>query len=84
MTAAKQRAINIIESLPDNSDTVLEVVRILESVVKISEIQKSDASDSEAAFESFKSLCKPAPEGFDYDYDRVKLEAMEEKYGSIS
>lgn len=45
---------------------------------------KEREDDSIQAYDNFMSLRKKAPDGFDFDYDRVKLETMENKYGSIS
>ena len=76
MTIAKERAIDIIRTMPDDY-TITEVVRILVSILRMSAEKNSDKYNSVEAFDNFKKLCKPAPNGFDYDYDRVKFDAME-------
>lgn len=83
MTAAKERAIDIIKKMPDDNK-MLEVVQILESLLILSEPDDSSVSDSIQAYNNFMALRKKAPDNFDFDYDRVKLEAMESKYGSVS
>lgn len=84
----RQEAYAIIDSLPDDDSVkfFIDMIRRFNVVTrrteKISETQNS-FSEKRQAFLHMEELKKKYPFPKDYDYEQVRREAMEEKYGCI-
>jgi len=84
----RQEAYAMIDSLPDDDSVkfFIDMIRRFNVVTrrteKISETQNS-FSEKRQAFLHMEELKKKYPFPKDYDYEQVRREAMEEKYGCI-
>lgn len=85
----RQEAYSMIDSLP-NDDSVkffIDMIKQFNAVVgkteKISETQNS-LSEKRQAFLHMEELKKKYPFPKDYDYEQIRKEAMEEKYGCVN
>lgn len=84
----RQEAHAMIDSLP-NDDSVrffIEMIRQFNAVTKKAgqiPAPQSSPSEKRQAFLNMEKLKKQYPFPKDYDYEQVRREAMEEKYGSI-
>lgn len=85
----RQEAYAMIDSLPDDDSVrfFIDMMRRFNVVTKntkeISEVQNSD-SEKRQAFLHMEELKKKYPFPKDYDYEKVRRESMEEKYGCIN
>ena len=85
----RQEAYAIIDSLPDDDSVkfFIDMIRRFNLVVgkteKISETQNSFA-EKRQAFLHMEELKKKYPFPKDYDYEQIRKEAMEEKYGCVN
>lgn len=85
----RQEAYAMIDSLP-NDDSVkffIDMIRRFNVVAgnteKISETQNS-LSEKRQAFQHMEELKKRYPFPKDYDYEQIRKEAMEDKYGCVN
>lgn len=84
----RQEAYAMIDSLPDDDSVkfFIDMIRrfnvVTKRTEKISETQNS-FSEKRQAFLHMEELKKKYPFPKDYDYEQVRREAMEEKYGCI-
>ena len=85
----RQEAYAMIDSLPDDDSVkfFIDMIRRFNVVTrrteKISETQNS-FSEKRQAFLHMEELKKKYPFPKDYDYEQVRREAMEEKYGCVN
>ena len=85
----RQEAYAMIDSLPDDDSVrfFIDMMRRFNVVTKktkeTSEVQNSD-SEKRQAFLHMEELKKKYPFPKDYDYEKVRRESMEEKYGCIN
>ena len=85
----RQEAYAMIDSLPDDNSIrfVIDVIRQFNVVTKKKE-QKYDPqnllSEKRQAFLDMEELKKQYPFPKDYDYEQVRRETMEEKYGCVN
>ena len=84
----RQEAYAMIDSLPDDESIrfFIDIIKIFNVVTKQME-QKEDIqsplAEKRQAFLHMEELKKKYPFPKDYDYEQVRREAMEEKYGSV-
>ncbi len=84
----RQEAHAMIDSLPDDESIrfFIDMIRRFNVVTKQME-QKEDiqspSTEKRQAFLHMEELKKKYPFPKDYDYEQVRREAMEEKYGSV-
>lgn len=82
----RQEAYSMIDSLPDDDSVrfFIDMIKRFNVVAgkteKISETQNS-LSEKRQAFLNMEELKKKYPFPKDYDYEQIRKEAMEEKYG---
>lgn len=85
----RQEAYAMIDSLPDDDSIrfFIDMIRrfnvVTKRTVPISEPQ-SQLSEKRQAFLHMEEMKEKYPFPKDYDYEQVRREAMEEKYGSIN
>lgn len=85
----RQEAYAMIDSLPDDDSIkfFIDIIRQFNVVIKrTEEISKTQNSFSEKrqAFLHMEELKSKYPFPKDYDYEQVRREAMEEKYGCVN
>lgn len=81
MTVIKEQAIELIKRLPD--DKVFYVVNILEGLEGLfSENEGAGETDSQKAYQNLQRLRKNGT--MDIDYKAELIQALEEKYESLS
>lgn len=84
----RQEAYSVIDSLPDDDSVrfFIDMIKRFNVVVgkteNISETQKS-LSEKRQAFFHMEELKKEYPFPTNYDYEQIRREAMEEKYGRV-
>lgn len=85
----RQEAYAMIDSLPDDDSIrfFIDMIRRFNVVTgktnQLEETQKS-LSEKREAFLHMEEMKKKYPFPSDYDYEQVRKEAMEEKYGRIN
>lgn len=85
----RQEAYAMIDSLPDDDSVkfFIDMIRRFNVVAgkreKIFEIQNS-ISEKRQVFLHMEELKKKYPFPKDYDYEQIRKEAMEEKYGCVN
>ncbi len=85
----RQEAYAMIDSLPDDDSIrfFIDMIRQFNTVTKkkeqTSETEKS-LSEKRQAFLHMEELKKKFPFPKDYDYEQVRRENMEEKYGCVN
>ena len=81
MTALKERAVGIIEQIPD--EQISYVISMLENFADtLKATNETKLSKSQAAYQNLQKYRKKAAE--DTDYKKEIADAIEEKYESIS
>ncbi|MCM1386955.1 MAG: hypothetical protein NC231_06485 [Bacillus sp. (in: Bacteria)] len=85
----RQEAYAMIDALPDDDSIqfFIDMIKQFNSVMKknkrMSEVQNT-VSGKRQAFLHMEEMKKKYPFPADYDYEQVRREAMEEKYGCIN
>ena len=85
----RQEAYAMIDSLPDDDSIqfFIDMIRQFNVITKrteqMSEFQDS-LSEKRQAFLHMEEMKKKYPFPKDYDYEQVRREAMEEKYGCVN
>lgn len=85
----RQEAYAMIDSLPDDDSVkfFIDMIRRFNIVTRrteeLSEAQNS-SSEKRQAFLHMEELKRKYPFPKDYDYEQVRREAMEEKYGCVN
>lgn len=85
----RQEAYAMIDSLPDDDSVrfFIEMIRKFNVVTKKTDQQegtKNSLSEKRKAFLHMEEMKKKNPFPKDYDYEQVRKEAMEEKYGCVN
>lgn len=85
----RQEAYAMIDSLPDDDSVkfFIDMIRRFNIVAGKTEriIETQDSlSEKRQAFLHMEELKKKYPFPKDYDYERIRKEAMEEKYGCVN
>ena len=84
----RQEAYAMIDSLPDDDSVrfFIDMIRRFNVVTKKTEEisgKQSSFSEKRQAFLHMEELKKKYPFPKDYDYEQIRREAMEEKYGCV-
>ena len=79
MTRIKERAVEMIQRIPD--DDMLYVINILQNLEEMATNKNTDSEQAMAAFQDILKYRGRLPE--DFDADKELAEAREEKYGNI-
>ncbi len=80
MTLLKEKAVEMIERIPD--DHMTYVINILQNLEAMSIEKTADKKHATAGLQNILKMEKRLPE--DFDPDRELREAREEKYGNLS
>ncbi len=80
MTLLKEKAVEMIERIPD--DNMYYVINILQNLEAMSAGKLADRERAAAGLQNILKMEKRLPE--DFDPDRELQEAREEKYGNFS
>ena len=79
MTLIKERAIKMIERMPE--DDMLYVINILQNLEAMSADKERDRKKAQTALEEILNMEKRLPK--DFDLEKELQEAREERYGNI-
>ncbi len=79
MTQMKERAIEMIQRIPD--DDMLYVINILQNLEQMTTKKETDREQAMAVFQDLLKYRGRLPK--DFDEDKELAEAREERYGNI-
>ena len=79
MTQMKERAVELIERIPD--EKMFYVINILQNLEEMSSNRPADKKQAMEALQNVLKFSGTLPE--DFDADKELQEAREEKYGNI-
>lgn len=79
MTVMKERAVEIIQQIPE--DNMLYVINFLQSMKTVSLNKRKNKEKAEKALANILNMEQRLPD--DFDYKKELQEAREEKYGNF-